>query len=67
MIFFYLASFIPDGWGKIVALVIFVVAALTDMWTAKLQGGETLLLTLESFWTQLQTAFSNFRVAFSFV
>lgn len=31
MIFFYLASFIPNGWGKIIALIIFIVAALTDM------------------------------------
>lgn len=31
MIFFYLASFIPNGWGKIVALVILIVASLTDM------------------------------------
>lgn len=31
MIFFYLASFIPNGWGKFVAFWVFVVAALTDM------------------------------------
>src|SRR5574344_1439894 len=31
MLFFYLASFIPDGWGKIIALVIFIGAASTDM------------------------------------
>ena len=30
MILFYLADFIPDGWGKIIALVIFIGAALTD-------------------------------------
>lgn len=30
MIFFYLANFIPAGWGKIVAFSIFVIAALTD-------------------------------------
>ncbi len=31
MIFFYLANFIPGGWGKIIALIIFIGAALTDM------------------------------------
>ena len=31
MVFFYLADFIPNFWGKIVALVIFIIAALTDM------------------------------------
>lgn len=30
MIFFYLANFIPSGWGKIIALIIFIGAALTD-------------------------------------
>jgi CDP-diacylglycerol--glycerol-3-phosphate 3-phosphatidyltransferase len=31
MFFFYLASFIPNGWGKIIALVILIAASLTDM------------------------------------
>ena len=30
MIFFYLANFIPGGWGKIIALIIFIGAAITD-------------------------------------
>ena len=36
MMFFYLATFIPHGIGKIVALVIFVVAALTDLLDGKI-------------------------------
>lgn len=28
--FFYLASFIPNGWGKIIALILFAVTAVTD-------------------------------------
>ncbi|MBE7076468.1 MAG: CDP-diacylglycerol--glycerol-3-phosphate 3-phosphatidyltransferase [Clostridiales bacterium] len=36
MMFFYLADFIPHGIGKIVAIVIFVVAALTDMLDGKI-------------------------------
>ena len=31
MMFFYLAEFIPHGIGKIVALAIFIIAALTDL------------------------------------
>ena len=36
MMFFYLADFIPHGIGKIVALVIFAVAALTDLLDGKI-------------------------------
>lgn len=36
MMFFYFANFIPYGIGKIVALVLFVVAALTDMLDGKI-------------------------------
>ena len=36
MMFFYLANFIPFGIGKIVALVIFIVAALTDLFDGKI-------------------------------
>lgn len=28
--FFYLASFIPGGWGKVVALILFAITGLTD-------------------------------------
>lgn len=36
MMFFYLADFIPYGIGKIVALVIFIVGALTDLLDGKI-------------------------------
>ena len=36
VMFFYLANFIPFGIGKIVALVIFIVAALTDLLDGKI-------------------------------
>lgn len=36
MMFFYLADFIPHGIGKILALVIFIVAALTDLLDGKI-------------------------------
>lgn len=49
MIFFYLASFIPDGWGKIVALVIFVVAALTDMLDGQIARRRNLVTDLGKF------------------
>lgn len=36
VMFFYLATFIPHGIGKIVALVIFILAALTDLLDGKI-------------------------------
>ncbi len=36
MMFFYLANFIPYGIGKIVALVIFIVASITDLLDGKI-------------------------------
>ena len=36
MMFFYLANFIPFGIGKIVALIIFIAAALTDLFDGKI-------------------------------
>lgn len=36
MMFFYLADFIPHGIGKILALIIFIVAALTDLLDGKI-------------------------------
>lgn len=49
LMFFYLATFIPCGIGKIVALIVFAVAAITDFFDGKIARSRNMVTNLGKF------------------
>ncbi len=49
VMFFYLADFIPYGIGKLIALVIFIIASLTDLLDGKIARSRGLVTNLGKF------------------
>ncbi len=49
VVFFYLADFIPNGWGKLVSAIIFAIAAITDNIDGRIARKRNLVTNLGKF------------------
>ena len=64
MMFLYLASFIPAGWGKIAALVVFIVASITDLLDGKIARKYNLITDLGKFLDTIADKILTFATLF---
>lgn len=67
VMFFYLANFIPYGIGKILALVFFIIAALTDLLDGKIARKHNLVTDLGKFLDPIADKLLTSAVLFMFI
>ncbi len=67
VMFFYLADFIPYGIGKILALVFFIIAALTDLLDGKIARKHNLVTDLGKFLDPIADKLLTSAVLFMFI
>ncbi len=67
MMFFYMANFIPQGYGKIVALVIFIVASFTDFLDGKIARKYNLITDFGKFIDTIADKMLTFTALFMFM
>ena len=64
MMFLYMASFIPQGYGKLAALVIFIIASITDLLDGKIARKYNLITDLGKFLDTIADKILTFATLF---
>ncbi|MBR4745624.1 MAG: CDP-diacylglycerol--glycerol-3-phosphate 3-phosphatidyltransferase [Clostridia bacterium] len=64
MMFLYMASFIPQGYGKLAALVVFIIASITDLLDGKIARKYNLITDLGKFLDSIADKILTFATLF---
>ncbi len=67
MMFFYMATFLPQGYAKIVALIIFIVASFTDLLDGKIARKYNLITDFGKFIDTIADKMLTFTALFLFM
>lgn len=67
MMFCYMATFIPQGYGKLAALVIFIIAAITDMLDGQIARKRNLITDFGKFIDTIADKMLTFTALFLFM